>query len=127
MTKLPYSDTVKFITLPVGMENFAFPRALLEITEAMRANLPDEVAAYLFDAIEERLPYTGDPNIEREMRQIHQTINLRGKLSVQPANNLRNLCSTPTFLLINQKTKRQMQPNFGNYLGWNVFLMQKII
>lgn len=50
------------------MKTYAFPRALLQITEAMRANLPDSVLAYLFDAVEECLPCTEESKIITEMR-----------------------------------------------------------
>lgn len=47
----------------MGTEVVAFPKALFGLTEAMRANLPDSVTAFISDAVESRLPFSADQDI----------------------------------------------------------------
>lgn len=79
------NDHRRFSRIQVKGTNYAFPKALLELSEPARFNLPSEVAAYLVNAAESRFPETKDTDLLEEMALISASIDIRGKLTAQPA------------------------------------------
>lgn len=77
-------DPARFVEIEVGGAQYAFPRSLWDMTEPVRANISDAVAAYLWDLLACRITADAPEPVMDAVKHLCRTVNIRVDMSDQP-------------------------------------------